>query len=164
MKSLSLILLLTLITGSFLNAQAVMNNAGGMIYINKNESSSTELEGKRGGYFGSHPLGEEIQKKYDQFLKLYVKYETTSGAYATEQKVIFKKEIYNSVNKLDRYYKKAIRKNDIPLDSMINDYSHVLDVANQIRFYNTQNFELLVGTAKSEEQIIKYYKSITFEE
>lgn len=146
------------------NAQAVLSNDGGMIYINKNESPDQTLEGKRGGFFGSHPLGEDIQKKYDRFLKLYVKYESSGGAYATEKQIIYKRDIYNSVNKLDRYYKKALKKSTMPIETIVDEYEHILDVANQVRFYDTKQLEMLISTAKSEEQIIKYYKSIKFEE
>ena len=161
-----ILLLATILVGAIFSskAQAVLSNSGGMIYINKNESPEDALEGKRGGYFGTHPLGEDIQKKYDRFLKLYVKYETTGGAYATEKQVIFKKDIYNSINKLDRFYKKSLRKNTMSIESIVEDYEHILDVANQVRFYDTKQLEMLVSTAKSEEQIIKYYKSITFKD
>ncbi len=146
------------------NSQAMLSNDGGMIFINKNVSPSDELEGKRGGYFGTHQLGEDIQKKYDRFLKLYVKYESTGGAYATEKQIIFKKDIYNSVNKLDRYYKKALKKNLLDVEVIREEYGHILDVANEVRFYDTKQLEMLINTAKSEDQIIKYYKSIKFEE
>ena len=160
------IILVALFVGVVINSngQAVLSNDGGMIYINKNVSPEDALDGKRGGYFGSHPLGEDIQEKYDRFLKLYIKYESTGGAYATEKQIIFKKDIYNSVNKLDRYYKKALRKENMSVDSIIEEYGHILDVANQVRFYNTQQLEMLISTAKSEDQIIKYYTSIKFEE
>ncbi|MEQ8241917.1 hypothetical protein [Fulvivirga sp.] len=161
----SIMLIAILIGISFnVNAQAMLSNDAGMIFLNKNESPANALEGKRGGFYGNHPLGEAIQNKYDKFLKLYVKYESSGGAYATEKQIIFKRDIYNSINKLDRYYKKALKKNTIPIESIVEDYEHILDVANQVRFYDTNQLEMLISTAKSEEQIIKYYKSIKFEE
>lgn len=144
-------------------SQAILNDGSGMIYLNKNQGVSTELDGKRGGYFGSHYLGEEVQNKFDQFLKLYVSYESSGGAYATEKKVIAKKDIYNSVQKLDKYFKKVVRKDELSEIDAKERFGHVLDVANAIRFYDTTQFELLVSTAKNPEQIEKYYKSIKFE-
>jgi len=144
-------------------SQAILNDGSGMIYLNKNQGSAEQLEGKRGGYFGSHPLGENIQNKFDTFLKLYVEYQSSGGAYATEKKLIAKKDIYNSIQKLDKFFKKSVRKGDLAESEAIMRFSHVLDVANAIRFYDTTQFELLVSTAKTVEQIEKYYKSIKFE-
>ncbi|MEP2772871.1 MAG: hypothetical protein ABJH05_12030 [Fulvivirga sp.] len=144
-------------------SQAIINDGSGMIYLNKNESSAEDLDGKRGGYFGNHHLGDDVQKKFDRFLQLYVGYESSGGAYATEKKVIAKKDIYNSVQKLDKYFKKTVRKDEVELEDARKRMSHVLEVANAIRFYDTTQFELLVSTAKSIEQIEKYYKSIKFE-
>lgn len=157
----TLLLLVSLVISSY--SQAILNDGSGMIYLNKNQGVSTELDGKRGGYFGSHYLGEEVQNKFDQFLKLYVSYESSGGAYATEKKVIVKKDIYNSVQKLDKYFKKALRKDELSESDAKERFGHVLDVANAIRFYDTTQFELLVSTAKNPEQIEKYYKSIKFE-
>ena len=156
--------LLFLLTSQFVNGQAMLSDGGGMIFINKNIAQEESLEGKRGAYFGTHPLGDEIQLKYDNFQKRYIKYESSGGAYATEKRVIYKRPIYSSINKIDKYFKKAHKKKSMNLDEIVKRYSHVLDVANEIRFYNTTQFEALMSTAKSEEQMIQYYESITFDE
>ena len=162
MKTSFSILLLTLsIVG---HSQAIFSDNSGMIFLNKNTSKNESLEGRRGGYFGTHSLGGDIQKKYDQFLKLYVKYEQSGGAYATEEKIIFKKEIYKSVNRLNSYYKKSLKKGTIELPQIVNEYSHILDVVNEIRFFETKELELFLSTAKDESQIIFYFNSIKFKD
>lgn len=129
-------------------SQAQISNGSGVIFINKNTAEDSSLEGKRGGFFGTHSLGDSIQFAFDKFLKYYVEYESSGGAYATEKKVINKGEIYKSILELDKFYKKAVKKEEIPRADAVNRYFTVLSNAIAIRYYDTSNFENILKVTK----------------
>ncbi len=158
--SFLIVTILSLASYSQAEAQAILSNDGGVIYINKNQSASSELEGKRGGYFGSHALGDTIQLVYDKFLKLYVKYESEGGAYATEKKVIYKEEIYKSVTKLNKHLTKLAKKGDIPESEAKTRLGNVINSAINIRFYETSGFEDMLKVTRDLELQEKYFNQI----
>lgn len=158
--SILIVTILCLATFSQAKGQAMVSNDGGVIYINKNQSISDDLEGKRGGYFGSHALGDTIQLVYDKFLKLYVKYESEGGAYATEKKVIYKEEIYKSVTKLNKHITKLAKKGEIPEKEAKTRLGNIINSAINIRFYETTGFEDLLKVTRDLELQEKYFNQI----
>jgi len=159
---LSFLTLLFFILGA--HSQAIVSNDGGVFYINKNQKSNTNLNGKRGGFHGKHHLGDTVGLAFDKFLKYYVKYESTGGAYAAEKKVIYKENIYNSVIKLDKYFKKEIRANKIPKEEAKERLGIVLNTAIAIRFYDTTDFERMLSVTKDLERKEYFFNNIKYRE
>ncbi len=160
LKNITLLTAL-LISSSALYSQAQVSDGGGVIYINKNTAGEPTLDGKRGGYFGSHPLGDSIQVMYDKFLKMYVEYQSTGGAYASEKKIIHKEEIYNSIGNFDKYFKKMVRKDEISQSEAVRRYYLILSSAISIRYYDTSEFENILKATRDIEQKEKYFNNLT---
>lgn len=149
-------------TTTFGQAQASLE--GGVMYINKNQKESGSLKGKRGGFYGQHILGDTITMAYDKFLKHYVYYESTGGAYASEKKIIAKRSIYNSVLKLDKHIKKLVRIKEITREEGKSRIGAVLSKAITIRFYETSQFEnILSKNMKDLNKVENYYKNLVIQ-
>lgn len=141
----------------------MISSNGGVIYMNKNTATASALEGKRGGFFGSHPLGDTIRSAYDSFLKLYIKYESEGGAYATEKKIIYKEEIHDSVAKLDKYFKKQFKKKEISKEEAKKRMGAILNAAIKVRFYDTSELEGFLATANNIERQEFLFNNIKFQ-
>lgn len=145
-------------------SQAQLSTNSGIMYINKNQTSGSSLDGKRGGYFGQHYLGDTITMAYDKFLKYYVKYESTGGAYASEKKVIYKTPIYNAVQKIDKEMKKLVKTHAISREDGKNRLGAVLNSAIEIRFYDTSQFESILDQhMKDTERIERYFNALVIQ-
>jgi hypothetical protein len=140
----------------------MISDSDGIIFLNKNANTTT-LDGKRGAYFGTHYFGDDVAQKYSKFMSYYVSYEKDKGAYATEKMVIAKKPIYNSVKDLDKYFKKEAKKNRIPTDEAKERFEKVLDTAIKVRFYRTYDFEALLKSAESEEEMEEIFNKVRIE-
>ncbi len=143
------------------SSQAMISTNGGVIYVNKNMGENESLEGRRGGLFGTHHLGDSIGNIYDKFLKLYVEYKSEGGAYATEKKIVYKRPIFDFVEDLDKLMKKQVRKGDITNNEARRRLGKVLQTANTIRFYDTTNLENLLkmnSDIKRKEELFSLIK------
>jgi len=138
-------------------SQANITNDGGVIYLDKNQASNQSLDGKRGGYYGSHFLGDSIRMAMDKFQKLYVKYESTGGAYAAEKKIIFKESLYSTVLEIEKQIKKEVKGKIISSEDGKMRLGKVLNTVNTIRYYNTSELETMLAlseTIESKEKIL----------
>ena len=95
-----------------------------------------------------HFLGEGIAKKWDTFVHNY-----------THE--IVKPAVYKAVNKVNKYYKKAVNKNQISRDAAITNMAHILDCANVICFeQDTQTLEQALRSADRPEAIIALFDKV----
>lgn len=154
------LLSLTILFISFTsNGQAMLSDANGIIFLNKN-TVNTSLEGKRGAYFGEHDFGDDVTIRYSKFMSYYVSYEQQKAAYATEKMVVAKKPIYNAVKDLDKYFRKEVRKNNIPMEEAKERFETILDTAIKVRFYQTDQFESLLKSADSDEDLEQIFNKV----
>ena len=71
-----------------------------------------------------HFLGEGIAKKWDTFVHNYTHEYDMSVGFSDTSVEIVKPAVYKAVNKVNKYYKKAVNKNQISRDAAITNMAH----------------------------------------
>jgi len=106
---------------------------------------------------GSHFLGDDIAKKMYLLDKTYT-YETkiTPGNPATTTS-IRKPTIYNSVKKIESYFKKSIRKKEITEDLAAEQFNKVVDVALNVFFQDTEALENQLKAIDKVSDLLELY-------
>ncbi|MEQ8580596.1 MAG: hypothetical protein RIC30_21615 [Marinoscillum sp.] len=108
-------------------------------------------------FIRGHFMGEDVAKKLYLLRERYTWVEEESSTNPTPKTYIDKPAIYNSVKKLERYYKKGIKKGYIKEEMAIAEFQQILDIAIFIRNQQTAEFEDLLDQLKEEEQIVGMY-------
>ena len=108
-----------------------------------------------------HYLGSDITGKWNTFIQNYThEYDVTIG-FTDSSVEILKPSIYKAVNKVNKYYKKAVNKNQISRDAAITNMAHILDCANVICFeQDTQTLEQALRSADRPEAIIALFDKV----
>ncbi|MBP1638766.1 MAG: hypothetical protein H6Q17_349 [Bacteroidetes bacterium] len=108
-----------------------------------------------------HFLGGDLSAKWNAFNQNYTHvYNVTIGP-STSNIEIVKPAVYNAVNKVNAYYKKAVRKGWVTRDEAIRKLSHIFDCANVICFDDeSAPFEREVNKAISPEEIISLFDCV----
>ena len=108
-----------------------------------------------------HFLGEGIAKKWDTFVHNYTHEYDMSVGFSDTSVEIVKPAVYKAVNKVNKYYKKAVNKNQISRDAAITNMAHILDCANVICFeQDTQTLEQALRSADRPEAIIALFDKV----
>jgi hypothetical protein len=106
-------------------------------------------------------LGGDLTKKWNAFQNSYRReYEQTVG-FSNSSVEIIKPTIYNAVNKINNYFKKAVRKGQVGKESARQVMTHVLDCANLLYLEpDTQEIEGEIKKAKSVENMVDVFAVI----
>jgi hypothetical protein len=108
-----------------------------------------------------HFLGGELTAKWNAFNQNYTHVYSVSIGPSTSSAEIVKPAVYNAVNKVNAYYKKAVRKGLISKEEAIRKLSHIFDCANVICFDDQSvSFEHAVNKAASPEEIIALFDCV----
>lgn len=107
-----------------------------------------------------HPLGREVAIKLtlinDRFTYVVEPTPTTPSS-RTE---VIKPAIYNSIQKLNRYYKKSVKKGVLEPDVARTEFLKYINYALILYGEDTDNFEHSLGKAKKIEDITALYNQI----
>jgi hypothetical protein len=106
---------------------------------------------------GSHPFGEIIAKKNYLLDEKYTSEVALTPGNPASKTVIKKPVIYESVKRIERDLKKSVRKGEIPLNTAVNEFDTVLDVALNIVTVDTGVFENAIKSAGSTDSIIELF-------
>ncbi len=107
-----------------------------------------------------HPLGIEVAKRIHLLEERYTVLTDAAPGSFSGQKTVQKADIYNSIYKIIKYYKKLTRKNLIDRAQAIEELCHYLDLILIIRYENTLSFEKALKEAGSEKDIIRLFDSV----
>lgn len=104
-----------------------------------------------------HIFGERVGKKMSLLQKTYTWREeptpTNPGIYT----IIEKPEIYNNVKKLEKYYKKMIKKGSLTKADAAEEFENALDIALLVRYQDTEAFETYLRGIKAVEEIASVF-------
>ena len=102
-----------------------------------------------------------MANKWSLFIQNYKhEYEQTVGLSNSSVEII-KPTVFNAVNKVNNYLKKALKKKDIDTAKAYACLEHVLNCANLICYEeNTKDIETEIKNAKSPEEMVKVFDSI----
>jgi len=108
-----------------------------------------------------HFLGSELTAKWNAFNQNYTHVYSVSIGPSTSGAEIVKPAVYNAVNKVNAYYKKAIKKGLVSREVAARKLSHIFDCANVICFDDQSvSFERAVNKAASPEEIIALFDCV----
>lgn len=109
-----------------------------------------------------HYLGDDIARKWNTFTQNYTHEYDVSIGFTDSSVEILKPSIYKAVNKVNKYYKKALKKNEVSREEAILNLGHILDCANVMCFDdNSKGFEEAVKSIDAPEEIIRLFNQVT---
>ena len=110
--------------------------------------------------YSTHDLGDVIAKKLQVIEKTFlVRFETKIGLTGSDIE-IQKPDLLESVEKLDKYYRKAVKKDNMNREIASSKLSGYLDLAYCLFYENSDEFEKALSKAKKAEDIIALYDQI----
>lgn len=108
----------------------------------------------------SHFLGDLTGRKYAVVNDLYT-YTVSSDVLNTgKQTMIDKPAIYNSVKKMNRYYRKLLKKNELSEDEVRERFNHVLDVAISVYTQSTEALENALRQVRKQDEIAEVFQRV----
>lgn len=114
-------------------------------------------------YLNKNYLGEEIARKYYVLQELYT-YEVEGTATSPTTKTIVEKpSIYYALKKLNKHYKKQVKKDNLEMGEAIEQLSHFLDIGISIRYQTTAEFEKYLSDKRKREEIAKAFSNVVLE-
>ncbi len=110
-----------------------------------------------------HPLGNEIAEKLVLLKDRYTYVQPAGPTSPVEKTVISKPVIYNSIQKLNRYYKKELKAERIGLDQAKADFTMCIDIALIIHSADSEKFEEYLSKMKDPEEILGAYRLVVLQ-
>jgi hypothetical protein len=123
--------------------------------VDENSLSSIDVD-----ELGNHPLGDNIARKLYMLRETYTIIEKPTPTSPGEKTIIFKPSIYNSLQKLNRYYKKQLKDELISEEEARMKLNTYLDIAISVFVENTESFEDELRRAKSPDEISKVFSLV----
>ncbi len=105
----------------------------------------------------SHFFGDAIAKKLEVLRQDYVRVLPGTALQPAPSSVVDKPAIYYSVKKLEKYYKKAVKKGEIVKNEAAKELEDVIDIAIFIRKQSTGKLELELDRLNDVSQIKSIY-------
>jgi hypothetical protein len=108
----------------------------------------------------SNFLGPDVARKTYIVKKTYTYVEKGTPTSPGDKTVVLKPTIYYSLQKLNKYYKKEIRKGNIEESVAIERYKDILDKAFSIFNQDTDDFEAYLKSIKDTKDIEETFYNI----
>ncbi|WP_258104464.1 hypothetical protein [Marinoscillum sp. MHG1-6] len=105
----------------------------------------------------SHFMGETIGKKLELLKLSYTWQEDPTPTSPTALTVVEKPMIYNNIKKIERYYKKAIKKGEISEEQAANEFEGIIDIALFVRYQKTDQLESRLESIKEEREMVQLF-------
>ncbi len=110
-----------------------------------------------------HDFGDDIAYKFQLLDESYTYVEPSSPTNPVDKIVIEKMSIYNSVKKVDKYLRKSVKKSMMTKDEAISALDNVLNVALNIRYQDTVEFEEILWGTKKAEEVAAVFANVSLE-
>lgn len=104
-------------------------------------------------YLKEHSLGLDVAKKLELLRESYTWTEPASATVPRDRTIVEKPAIYYALQKLDRHYKKLVKKGEMPLETAKQDLMEAIDIGLFIRYQQTADFETKLRELKEKEDI-----------
>ncbi|MBN1598815.1 MAG: hypothetical protein JW894_11015 [Bacteroidales bacterium] len=111
-------------------------------------------------YLKDHPLGKDISARLELLKNVYTYIEPASAVSPSDKTVVMKPVIYNSVVKLNRYYKKKSKNGLIDTEKDKNEFETIINKALILYSEDTENLERDLRKAKEPEEILEVYSRV----
>ncbi|MGD2034717.1 MAG: hypothetical protein PVF73_06665 [Bacteroidales bacterium] len=105
-------------------------------------------------------MGMEVAKKMVLFKDRYTYVEAGTPASPSNRTIVLKPVIFNSIQKLNRHFKKQIKKGDMDPESARDFFLPCLDTALILYAEETEEFEDYLRKQKKPEEILDAYQRV----
>lgn len=106
---------------------------------------------------GNHFLGQDIARKMYMLQENYTWIQEGTPTNPASMRMVDKPAIYNNIKKLERFYKKGIKKGEISEDRAQEEFGQILDICLLIRNQKTATLEDTLDALKNEEDIVSLF-------
>jgi hypothetical protein len=110
-----------------------------------------------------HYLGYEIGSKMYLLDQTYTVIEEPSAVNPVEKTIVNKPAIFYSIKKLNKYYKKTIRKGEMTEEKAKEQLNAYLDICLSIYNQETETFEEALKNSKKEKEIAAVFSRVVLE-
>jgi hypothetical protein len=110
-----------------------------------------------------NPLGNEVAEKLVLLKDRYTYVQPAGPTSPVEKTIISKPVIYNSIQKLNRYFKKSLKDDKIDVETARNNMLLCLDIALIIFSEDTSSFESYLSKMSKPEDILAAYKLVVLQ-
>lgn len=124
---------------------------------------SPEIDRVDKSLVAKHYLGDDVAVLYYIFRNTYVQKQTDSYSGNLTGTVIQKPAIYDSIIKINKQLKKAVKKGSYTKDEAIEIMKDCLEKSYAVFFVETTDLEMHMSKLSDLEQYIKLYENISFE-
>lgn len=104
-----------------------------------------------------HYLGDDIAYKMQLLRESYTYVEPASATSPADKIIVEKQPIFFSIKKMDKFFKKSIKKGEMTREEAKAKLSYAIDVALNIRYQETDELEDLLWKVKDPSEIAKIY-------
>lgn len=116
------------------------------------------------GEVESHYMGNDIAVKWAKVNELYLRKTDVSVGFGSTYSETLKPAIFNSVYRMNSYYKKALTRKLITVEEAKNQFSWILDCAIAIcHSSDSSAFELALAKVKDPDRIVALFKMVKIE-
>ena len=93
-----------------------------------------------------HDFGEDIAYKFQLLKERYTYVEPGSATSPSDKIIIEKQPIFFAVKKLDKHFRKSVKKVGVSKEDAVSELENALNIAINIRYQDTQELEDLLYT------------------
>lgn len=112
--------------------------------------------------YSSHEFGDIIAKKIQVIENTFlIRYEISVGLTDSEVEVL-KPDLLKSIERINKYYLKAVKKGIINKEIAIKKLSNYLDIAYTLFYEESSEFEKSLRKAKGTEETLNLYDRVKF--
>jgi hypothetical protein len=112
---------------------------------------------------GTHYLGSKIANKMHVVEETYTYVEKGTPMSPVDKTIVKKPSIFYAIKKVNKHYKKELKKGNIDTATAINHLNEILDIAYVIYNQNTDSFENYLRSQKKPEDIIQAFAQVELE-
>lgn len=115
--------------------------------------------------YPEHFLGDNVARKKYATQKIYVRRHPSTIGFSDNTVEIAKPDIYNALGKIEHYFKKAVKRNEITTTKASEDLAKCFDIA-YLAYYEdeTENLEHALRKAKTPEELLNIFNSTLIKE
>ena len=132
-------------------------------FVFEQDPKSLDISGINQADVKSHVLGDGIAKKMVLLSDRYTQIVPATPTSPVEKTMVKKPIIYNSIKKLNKYYSKAVKKNEMDTAVAKAEFEKCLDIALIIYNKNTSQFEQTLKEAKQPKDILSVFNKVVIE-
>jgi len=109
-------------------------------------------------------LGDQIAKKFYILQELYTYEEPGTATSPGTKTIVEKPAIYYSLKKLNKHYKKVVKKGEMTEGEAVNEFEHFLNIGISIVYQPTEDFEEFLSSNRKPEEIVEAFSNVVLKD